>query len=80
MAKRVPGILRDAEAAVTLAETDTARRKATVVRASALLLAGKYLTQIRRYDMAYHALSLGIRDARDTGQRQIAATGVVGMG
>ncbi|MFE5842060.1 helix-turn-helix transcriptional regulator [Streptomyces niveus] len=80
VAKRVPGILRDAEAAVTLAESDAARRKATTVRASAFLLAGKYLTQIRRYDMAYHALSLGIRDARETGQKQIAATGVVGMG
>jgi hypothetical protein len=50
------------------------------VRASALLLAGKYLTQVRRYDMAYHALAQGIRDARETGQTLVAATGVVGMG
>ncbi|WP_328667170.1 helix-turn-helix domain-containing protein [Streptomyces sp. NBC_00322] len=80
VAKRLPGILRDAEAAVTLAEGDEARQQAIVVRASAFLLAGKYLTQVRRYDMAYHALSLGIRDAREAGEKHIAATGVVGMG
>lgn len=68
VAKRLPGILRDAEAAVTLAEGDEARQQAIVVRASAFLLAGKYLTQVRRYDMAYHALSLGIRDAREAGE------------
>ncbi|TXL83964.1 helix-turn-helix transcriptional regulator [Streptomyces sp. IB2014 016-6] len=80
VAKRVPGILRDAKAAVTLAETDDDRRKATMVRASAYLLVGKYLTQVRRYDMAYHSLSLGIQDARNAGEKHIAATGVVGMG
>jgi len=80
VAKRLPGILRAAEAAVVLAEDEEARQKAVIVRASAFLLAGKYLTQVRRYDMAYHALSQGIRDARETGQTLIAATGVVGMG
>ncbi|MDJ0464862.1 helix-turn-helix transcriptional regulator [Streptomyces sp. H27-C3] len=80
VAKRLPGILLNAEAAVSLAEDDDARQKAIVVRASAFLLTGKYLTQVRRYDMAYHALSLGIRDAREAGEKHIAATGVVGMG
>ncbi|WP_328680012.1 hypothetical protein OG905_33215 [Streptomyces sp. NBC_00322] len=59
MAKRLPGIL-DAEAAVTLYEEDEARQKAVVVRASAFLLAGKYLTQVRRCDMAYHAGVVGM--------------------
>ncbi|MFF8845464.1 helix-turn-helix domain-containing protein [Streptomyces sp. NPDC015127] len=80
VAKRLPGILDGAEAAVSLAEDDDSRQKAIVVRASAYLLAGKYLTQVRRYDMAYHALSLGIRDAREAGEHHVAATGVVGMG
>ncbi|MEV6161626.1 helix-turn-helix transcriptional regulator [Streptomyces sp. NPDC052052] len=80
VAKRLPGILRGAEAAVALSDAGESRRRATVVRAGAYLLAGKYLTQIRRYDMAYHALSLGIRDAREAGQTLLAATGVVGMG
>jgi len=78
VAKKLPGILRDAEAAVSLNE-DAERQQAVVVRASAFLLAGKYLTQVRRYDMAYHALSLGIRDAREAGKTHVAATGVVGM-
>ncbi|MFB8350957.1 helix-turn-helix domain-containing protein [Streptomyces niveus] len=78
VSKKLPTILRDVEAAVTLAE-DGDRQKAIVVRASAFLLAGKYLTQVRRYDLAYHALSLGIRDARDADAARIAATGVVGM-
>ncbi|MFE9253998.1 helix-turn-helix domain-containing protein [Streptomyces sp. NPDC006879] len=79
VAKKLPGILRDAEAAVTVAEEGEARNEAIAIRGSALLLAGKYLTQIRRDDMAYHAISLGIRDAREVGNRSIAATGVVGM-
>ncbi|MGW7434759.1 helix-turn-helix domain-containing protein [Streptomyces sp. NPDC054849] len=79
VAKRLPGILRDAEAAVSLSEDDETRQKAVIVRASAFLLSGKYLTQVRRYDMAYHALSLGIRDAREADVKHIAATGVVGM-
>ncbi|MCX4668980.1 helix-turn-helix domain-containing protein [Streptomyces sp. NBC_01381] len=80
VAKKLPGILRAAEAAVILSEEGEAHQRAIITRASAFLLAGKYLTQVRRYDMAYHALSQGIRDARETGQVQIAATGVVGMG
>ncbi|MCM2419176.1 helix-turn-helix transcriptional regulator [Streptomyces sp. RKAG293] len=80
VAKKLPAILRSAEAAVVLAEDEETRRQAIVLRASSFLLAGKYLTQVRRYDMAYHALSQGIRDAREAGQTLIAATGVVGMG
>ncbi|MFP8905437.1 hypothetical protein [Streptomyces atacamensis] len=64
---------------MVLSEDDEARRNALAVRASGFLLTGKYLTQVRRYDMAYHAFSLGIRDARDTGRTTTAATGVVGM-
>ncbi|MFF3326898.1 helix-turn-helix domain-containing protein [Streptomyces sp. NPDC002889] len=80
VAKKLPGILRAAEAAALISEGDEAGQQALVVRAAAFLLAGKYLTQVRRYDMAYHALSQGIKDARETGHALIAATGVVGMG
>ncbi|QAX95504.1 DNA binding protein [Streptomyces phage BartholomewSD] len=79
VAKRLPGILRSSETAVALSEGE-ARQQAVVTRASAFLLAGKYLTQVRRYDMAYHALSRAILDAREAGQTQLAATGIVGMG
>ncbi|MEU4984940.1 helix-turn-helix transcriptional regulator [Streptomyces sp. NPDC021969] len=79
VARRLPGILRASETAVALSEGE-ARKEAVITRASAFLLAGKYLTQVRRYDMAYHALSRAIMDARDAGSTQLAATGVVGMG
>ncbi|MGW8630645.1 helix-turn-helix domain-containing protein [Streptomyces sp. NPDC055793] len=79
VARRLPGILRASETAVALSEGE-ARKEAIVTRAGAFLLAGKYLTQVRRYDMAYHALSRAIMDARDAGETQLAATGVVGMG
>ncbi|MFI1254226.1 helix-turn-helix domain-containing protein [Streptomyces netropsis] len=78
VAKRLPKLLRSTEATVSLAEGEE-RGPAMTVRAHALLLAGKYLTQVRQYDMAYYALSEGIRLARETGQKLTTATGVVGM-
>lgn len=80
VAKSLPSIVRGAEAAVALSSDGDARQQAVITRASAFLLAGKYLTQVRRYDMAYHVLARAIQDARDVGQVQLAATGVVGMG
>lgn len=80
VAKKLPGILQAVEAAVAATESPEARQQAVTVRASAFLLTGKYLTQVRRYDMAYHALSQGIHDAREVGKPLLAATGVVGMG
>ncbi|MEU8948817.1 helix-turn-helix domain-containing protein [Streptomyces sp. NPDC048489] len=79
VAKNLPRILRAAEAAVAASEGED-RQQAIIVRSRALLLAGKYLTQVRRYDMAYHALSRGIQDAREVGQVQLGTNGVVGMG
>jgi transcriptional regulator with XRE-family HTH domain len=78
VAKKLPGLLRASEASVAALEGEE-RQHAMIVRAQALLLAGKFLTQVRQYDMAYHALAEGIRLARETGQTPIAATGVVGM-
>ncbi|GGJ54646.1 helix-turn-helix domain-containing protein [Streptomyces brasiliensis] len=80
VAKKLPGIMRAAETAVATSDEGEDRQRAIIVRAMAFLLAGKYLTQVRRYDMAYHALSRGIQDARETGQVQLATNGVVGMG
>ncbi|NLU70817.1 helix-turn-helix transcriptional regulator [Streptomyces sp. HNM0574] len=79
VAKKLPGILSASEAAVVTAEDEDARQQAAAVRAGAFLLAGKFLTQVRRYDMAYHALSQGIREAREVGKTGMAATGVVGL-
>lgn len=79
VARMLPGLLRAAEAAAVTAEEGEERQRAQIARAQALLLAGKYLTQLRQYDMAYQALAEGIRLARETGQTLSAATGVIGM-
>lgn len=79
VARMLPPLLTDAEAAVAAANGDEARTDAVRVRSHALLLAGKYLTQVRQYDMAYHSLAEGIRLAREIGNRAGASAGVVGM-
>lgn len=80
VARTLPGILRESESAVAISDPGSrTRRKALAVRAGALLVTGKYLTQVRRYDLAYHALSRGIVDAREAEQTLTAATGVVGL-
>jgi transcriptional regulator with XRE-family HTH domain len=79
VSRMLPGLLGSSEAAVSAAEDEPDRTEAAVARAHALLLSGKYLTQVRQYDMAYHALAEGIRLARENGDRAGAATGVVGM-
>ncbi|MGW7712702.1 helix-turn-helix domain-containing protein [Streptomyces chartreusis] len=78
VARKLPGLLRSSEAAVGILEGEE-QQQAVIARAHALLLAGKYLTQVRQYDMAYFALAEAIRLARETGQTQLAATGVVGL-
>ncbi|MFF5128254.1 helix-turn-helix domain-containing protein [Streptomyces syringium] len=78
VARKLPGLLRSAEATVSTLDGEE-QRQAMAVRAHALLMAGKYLTQVRQYDMAYYALAEGIRLARGNGERLMAATGVVGM-
>ncbi|WP_225842110.1 helix-turn-helix domain-containing protein [Streptomyces albus] len=80
VARMLPGLLRSSEAAISAAGEGTREhRQAQAVRAHALLLAGKYLTQVRQYDMAYQALAEGIRVARDSDRTLSAATGVIGM-
>lgn len=78
VAKRLPSLLHSSEAAVSAFEGEE-KQRAMIARAHALLLAGKYLTQVRQYDMAYFALAEAIRLSRDTRQTQLTATGVVGL-
>lgn len=78
VAKRLPALLRSSEAAVTALEGEE-QQHAMIARCHALLLTGKYLTQVRQYDMAYYALVEAIRLACETGQTQLASTGVVGL-
>lgn len=79
VARALPHLLREAEASVAQADGESARRKAERVWTMTLLVSGKYLTQVRQYDLAYAALSEAIRRAGGAGDRTIAATGVVGL-
>lgn len=79
VARALPALLSTAEAATVAAGEERAHQEAVLVRAHALLLAGKYLTQVRQYDMAYQALVEGIRLAREVDSTLTAATGVTGL-
>ncbi|MGW2380222.1 helix-turn-helix transcriptional regulator [Streptomyces sp. NPDC001658] len=79
VARKLPALLRESEVTAASAEGDEDTRSALVARTHALLLAGKYLTQVRQYDLAYHSLSEAIRLGRETGQKLTAGTGIVGL-
>ncbi|MFJ2606631.1 helix-turn-helix transcriptional regulator [Streptomyces sp. NPDC091279] len=79
VARQLPALLRATELAAVNAEGDQDKHDAVQVRTCSLLLTGKYLTQVRQYDLAYHALAESIRLARESGQTLIAGTGIVGM-
>lgn len=79
VARKLPALLRESEVTAARAEGDEDTRSALVARTHSLLLAGKYLTQVRQYDLAYHSLAEAIRLGRETGQSPTAGTGIVGM-
>ncbi|SCE19807.1 helix-turn-helix transcriptional regulator [Streptomyces sp. OspMP-M43] len=79
VARQLPALLKSTEAAAAVADGEQDRHDAVRARTFSLLLAGKYLTQVRQYDLAYHALAESIRLARENGQTLTAGTGIVGM-
>ncbi|WP_433546819.1 helix-turn-helix domain-containing protein [Streptomyces sp. CA-294286] len=79
VARELPALLRESEVTAANAEGEEDRRSATTARTHSLLLAGKYLTQVRQYDLAYHSLSEAIRLAREAGKTLTAGTGIVGL-
>ncbi|WP_344383396.1 helix-turn-helix transcriptional regulator [Streptomyces thermolineatus] len=78
LAKKLPGLLHATAAAAELLK-DEEQERVVEVRSRALLLAGSYLTQVRQYDLAYHALAEGIRTAREAEMTFVAAMGVSTM-
>ncbi|WP_414168041.1 helix-turn-helix domain-containing protein [Streptoverticillium reticulum] len=64
VAGKMPEIIRDANSAVAYFGNGEEYTQALSARAEAYLLGGRYLTQVRQYDLAYHALSGAIQDAR----------------
>ncbi|MDQ0987566.1 helix-turn-helix domain-containing protein [Streptomyces sp. V2I9] len=79
VASQLPALLRDADTAVAHFDHGEEHQQALLARAEAMQLAGRYLTQVRQYDLAYTALSHAITDARHTGDTLTAASGVIGM-
>lgn len=79
VASQLPGLLRDASSAVACYDSGEEHRQAVLARAEALQLAGRYLTQVRQYDLAYTALAGAITDARRADDKLTGASGVIGM-
>ncbi|MBH1933416.1 helix-turn-helix transcriptional regulator [Streptomyces sp. AV19] len=79
VAAKMPQMIRDANSAVAYFDNGEERRKALSARAEAYLLGGRYLTQVRQYDLAYHALSGAIQDARTVQDMNTAGYAVVIM-
>jgi phosphoglycerate dehydrogenase-like enzyme len=79
VASQLPGLLRDANSAAVYYDSGEEHHRALVARAEALQLAGRYLTQVRQYDLGYAALAGTITDARRAADALTAASGVIGM-
>ncbi|WP_405770590.1 helix-turn-helix domain-containing protein [Streptomyces sp. NBC_01538] len=65
LAAALPGLVRVADAAVAYYADGEERRQALFARAELLGLIGKYLNQIRQFDMAHTAVRGAIADARE---------------
>lgn len=76
VAEALPGVLACAHHAVAELDSDDAHR----VRSRALQMAGRFLTQVRQFDLALAALHASIRDAARAGDRTLAAVAVNGQG
>lgn len=79
VASQLPKLIRDACDAVAYYDNGEEHRQALLARAEAMQLAGRYLTQVRQYDLAYTALSRAVTDARAAGDKLTSVSGVIGM-
>jgi transcriptional regulator with XRE-family HTH domain len=79
VASQLPKLIRDASDAVAYFDSGEVHRKALLARAEVMQLAGRYLTQVRQYDLAYTALSRAVTDARAAGDKLTSVSGVIGM-
>ncbi|MCZ4125309.1 helix-turn-helix domain-containing protein [Streptomyces sp. H39-S7] len=79
IAADLPALVRGANDAVAYYDSGEERAHALVARSQALQLAGRYLTQIRQYDLAHGVVREAIADAKAAGDQLVAASGVGGM-
>ncbi|MFJ8755068.1 helix-turn-helix domain-containing protein [Streptomyces sp. NPDC102441] len=79
IAADLPTLIRAANDAVAYYDSGDERTYALVERSRALNLVGRYLTQIRQFDLAHVAARGAIEDAKAAGNNLVAASGVGGM-
>ncbi|MFL1431150.1 MULTISPECIES: helix-turn-helix domain-containing protein [unclassified Nocardiopsis] len=79
MAVLVPELVTSAHAAVAHYTHTPQEAEARRVRSEILQLAGRYLTQVRAYDLAHMALTDAVRDAAAAGDRLNAAASIIGQ-
>ncbi|GAA2004370.1 hypothetical protein GCM10009799_34490 [Nocardiopsis rhodophaea] len=79
MGELLPELVRSTHAAVDHFATGTERTTALTVRSEVLQMAGRYLTQVRAYDLAHMALRDAVRDAVTVGDRLNAASAIIGQ-
>ncbi|WP_326697553.1 helix-turn-helix domain-containing protein [Streptomyces sp. NBC_01754] len=79
IAADLPTLIRAANDAVAYYDSGEERANALVERSRALNLVGRYLTQIRQFDLAHVAARGAIEDAKAAGNNIVAASGVGGM-
>lgn len=79
LAAVLPGLVRDADAAVAHYSDGEERQRALLARADVLGLTGRYLTQVRQFDIAHAAIRAAIIDAREAADPLAVATRVRGL-
>jgi transcriptional regulator with XRE-family HTH domain len=79
MATLVPGLVTSAHTAVAHYAHTPRAAEAHQVRSEILQLAGRYLTQVRAYDLAQMALTDAVRDAAAAEDRLNAAASIIGQ-
>lgn len=79
VARVLPELVRSAHAATAHFDSGPQRADALTLRSESLQLAGRYLTQVRAYDLAHLALRDAVRDAAQAGDRLNAASAVIGQ-
>ncbi|MFJ7414603.1 helix-turn-helix domain-containing protein [Streptomyces sp. NPDC098077] len=79
IAADLPTLIRAANDAVAYYDSGEEHAQALVERSRALNLVGRYLTQIRQFDLAHVAARGAIEDAKAAGNNLVAASGVGGM-
>lgn len=79
IAADLPSLIRAANDAVAYYDSGEEHTEALVTRSRVLNLVGRYLTQIRQFDLAHVAARGAIEDAKAARDDLVAASGVGGM-